>query len=80
VELWSALALAPPCVEARSCFLISSQNELGAGEATIFGFTRSGSVYCSKERELFGAVPNRTKAHIFWLSMGESSLHESFSH
>jgi hypothetical protein len=39
-------------------FYLSSQNELGAGEATIFGFTSSSSVHCSKERELFGAVSN----------------------
>jgi len=39
---------------------LSPQNELGASEATIFGFIGFGSsVHCSKELELFGAMPNR---------------------
>ena len=71
MELWSALAPAPQCTVARSRFSLSSQNELGAGEATIFGFTSSGSyAHCSKEREPFGAVPNGDEGSPFLVEHG----------
>jgi len=61
VELRAALAPALPCTIVTSHFHLSSQNELGVGEATIFSFTGSGSgssVHYSKEPAPFGAMPN----------------------